>query len=248
MKCYLLVCRTSFAGFAARAAFAVFATLLVLAPNLFAQEAAKGKILFDGKSLAGWSGISSNWRVEDGAITGESIKDAPLKNNTFLVYEKKVGDFELNCEFKIKGGNSGIQYRSKLVDAEKFIVGGYQADIDSQGDVTKNSFMGINYEERGRGILVERGQIVSVGEDGKKTRVGSTGDATALRSKFNVDGWNTYRIVAKGSVCQHYINGVLMSELQDNQSDKRASEGIIALQLHAGDPMKVQFKNIVLSE
>ena len=196
MKCYLLVCRTSLSGFAARAAFAVFATILVLAPNLFAQEAAKGKILFDGKSLAGWSGISSNWRVEDGAITGESIKDAPLKNNTFLVYEKKVGDFELNCEFKIKGGNSGIQYRSKLVDAEKFIVGGYQADIDSQGDVTKNSFMGINYEERGRAILVERGQIVSVGEDGVKTRVGSTGDATALRSKFNVDGWNTYRIVA----------------------------------------------------
>ena len=241
--------RSRLSSVVVRIAFTVIVSSLTIAPTAFAQqEAAKGKKLFDGTSLAGWSGITSNWRVEDGAITGESLKDAPLKNNTFLVYEKKVGDFELNCEFKISGGNSGIQYRSKLVDSEKFIVGGYQADIDSEGDLTKNSYMGIHYEERGRGILVERGQIISIGEDGKKTRVGSTGDSAALRNKFKVESWNTYRIVAKGSVCQHYINGVLMSELQDNQTDKRASEGIIALQLHAGPPMKVQFKNIVLSE
>lgn len=228
-------------------------SLLSLGQTVSSQEPAKGKKLFDGTSLSGWSGITANWRVEDGAITGESTADAPLKNNTFLVYEKKVSDFELTCEFKITGGNSGIQYRSKLIDAEKFIVGGYQADIDSQKDVTKNSYMGINYEERGRGILVERGQIISIEADGikaegKKTLVGSTGDAAALRSKFDVDSWNTYRIVAKGNICQHYINGVLMSELQDNQADKRASEGIVALQLHTGAPMKVQFKNIVLSE
>ena len=111
MKCCFKVCRLSLSGFAFPAAFAVLAFTLFLLPNLIAQEAAKGKSLFDGKSLAGWSGITSNWRVEDGAITGESTKDAPLKNNTFLVYEKKVGDFELNCEFKITGGNSGIQYR-----------------------------------------------------------------------------------------------------------------------------------------
>ncbi len=227
----------------------VFAiSILSIAQAAFSQEVAKGKAIFDGKSLAGWSGITTLWRVEDGAITGESTADAPLKNNTFLVYEKKFGDFELNCEFKITGGNSGIQYRSKLVDPEKFIVGGYQADIDSQKDVKENSFMGINYEERGRGIIVERGQIVSIEADGKKTRIGSTGDAMALRSKFNVENWNSYRIVAKGNVCQHYINGVLMSELQDNQADKRASEGILALQLHAGPPMKVQFKNIVVTE
>ena len=248
MNCFFPSFRSSLSSFVVRVVFTVVVSSLSILPTGFAQEAAKGKKLFDGTSLSGWSGITSNWRVEDGAITGESLKDAPLKNNTFLVYEKKVGDFELNCEFKISGGNSGIQYRSKLVDSEKFIVGGYQADIDSEGDVTKNSYMGINYEERGRGILVERGQIVSIGEDGKKTRVGSTGDATALRDKFKVESWNTYRIVAKGNVCQHYINGALMSELQDNQTDKRASEGIIALQLHAGPPMKVQFKNIVVTE
>jgi len=231
-----------------RIVLSIASSALLFAHPAFCQEAAKGKKLFDGSTLAGWSGIKANWRVEDGAITGESFASAPLQNNTFLVYEKKFGDFELNCEFKITGGNSGIQYRSKLIDSEKFIVGGYQADIDSQADVTKGSYIGINYEERGRGIIVERGQIVSIDADGKKTRVGSTGDPAALRSKFNVKDWNSYRIVAKGNVCQHYINGVLMSELQDNQADKRATEGIIALQLHAGPTMKVQFKNIVINE
>lgn len=231
-----------------RIALVIVAMFLTTSHTGLCQDSAKGKKLFDGTTLAGWSGIKSNWRVEDGAITGESVASDPLKNNTFLVYEKSFGDFELNCEFKIKGGNSGIQYRSKLIDSEKFIVGGYQADIDSQADTTKGSYIGINYEERGRNILVERGQIVSIEADGKKTRVGSTGDASALRSKFNVSDWNSYRIVAKGNICQHYINGVLMSELQDNQVDKRASDGIIALQLHAGPPMKVQFKNIVISE
>jgi hypothetical protein len=213
------------------------------AATTFAQEAAKAKSLFDGKTLAGWSGLPSNWRVEDGAITGQSLADAPLKNNTFIVYEKPVKDFELTCEFKITNGNSGIQYRSKLMDKDKFIVGGYQADIAAEGP-----YMGINYEEQGRGILAERGQIVSIDATGKKSQVGSSGDATALATKFDLEKWNTYRVVAKGHVLQHFINGVLMSEVQDHQEGKRASEGILAFQLHAGPPMKVQFKNIMLSE
>lgn len=211
--------------------------------NASAQEATNGKSLFDGKSLAGWSGSKSNWRVEDGAITGESKESEPLQNNTFLVFEKPVKDFVLTCEFKISGGNSGIQYRSKVMDKDKFIVGGYQADIDSQ-----IRFMGINYEERGRGILAERGEIVKLSKDGSKEVVGSSGDVDALTTRFNVKDWNTYKIVAKGNVCQHFINGYLMSEVHDEQEDKRSAEGIIALQLHAGPPMKVQFKNIVLAE
>ncbi|MEQ1827246.1 MAG: DUF1080 domain-containing protein [Pirellula sp.] len=220
-------------------------SVIMLASIASAQDAAKGKgkSLFDGKSLTGWSGISELWRVEDGAITGETKADAPLKNNTFLVYQNPVKDFELTCEFKITGGNSGIQYRSKLIDKDKFIVGGYQADIDSQ-----KRYMGINYEERGRGILAERGDIVAIDESGKKSKVGSAGDVDALTGRFNVDDWNSYRIVAKGTVCQHYINGTLMSEIQDGQPDKRSAEGILAFQLHQGPPMKVQFKNIMLVE
>ena len=102
------------------------------------------------------------------------------------------------------------------------------------------------YEERGRGIMAERGEIISVDKDGKKSRVGSTGDADALLGQIKFDGWNKYKIVARGNVLQHYINDVLMSELQDSEPGKSAAEGVLALQLHAGPPMKVQFKNIML--
>jgi hypothetical protein len=197
--------------------------------------------LFDGKTLKGWSGISTLWRVEDGAITGENTAEAPIAQNTFLVYEKPVRDFELELDFKIVGGNSGIQYRSKVMDQEKFVVGGYQADIDSS-----KRYMGINYEERGRGILAERGEIIAIDKEGAKNRVGSTGDADALLSRIHWEDWNHYRIVARGGVLQHYINDALMSEVQDMQTGKLATEGVLALQLHAGPPMKVQFKNIQL--
>lgn len=198
--------------------------------------------LFDGTSLKGWEGVEGLWTVEEGAITGTTTAEKPIANNTFLVWKDGVvGDFELTLEYRIQGGNSGIQYRSKLIDAEKKIVGGYQADIDSNGVYT-----GINYEERGRGILAERGQIVRIDSEGGKQRVGSAGDKQALMGLVKSDGWNRYRVVARGGLCQHYINDVLMSEVLDEQS-VGAKEGILAFQLHQGPPMKVQFKNIVLS-
>jgi hypothetical protein len=106
--------------------------------------------------------------------------------------------------------------------------------------------MGINYEERGRGILAERGEIIAVDAEGKKSRVGSTGDADALLSQVKWEDWNRYRIVAKGNKLQHFVNDQLMSEVQDSETSKGAAEGVLALQLHAGPPMKVQFKNIQL--
>ena len=201
----------------------------------------KGVSLFDGKSLTGWKGLAENWSVEDGAITGVNTAENPIANNTFLVYEKSYADFELTLKFRIQNGNSGIQYRSKLLDADKFIVGGYQADIDATG-----RYMGINYEERGRGILAERGEVVSIDDKGKRTKLDPCGNPDELKAKVKMDEWNDYRIVAKGPVVQHFINGALMSEVRDAQPDKRASDGIIALQVHAGPPMKVQFKDIVI--
>jgi len=214
--------------------------------SAMAQDRVAGAVsdaisIFDGKTLQGWSGLPANWSVQDGAITGENKADAPIANNTFIVYDKPVKDFELTLEFRIMGGNSGIQYRSKLVDKDKFIVGGYQADIDAG-----KRYMGINYEERGRGILAERGEIIAVDAEGKKSRVGSTGDADALLSQVKWEDWNRYRIVAKGNKLQHFVNDQLMSEVQDSETSKGAAEGVLALQLHAGPPMKVQFKNIQL--
>ncbi len=162
-----------------------------------------------------------------------------MKFNTFLIYDEgPVADFELRLDYKINAGNSGIQYRSQIIDEEKFIVGGYQADIDSTPRYT-----GINYEERGRGILAERGQRVTIAADGSKT-VEDFGDPVELAKKLEAGGWNHYRVVAEGNRLSHYINDVLMSEVIDNQVDKAAKSGVLAFQVHQGPPMVVQFKNI----
>jgi Domain of Unknown Function (DUF1080) len=206
------------------------------------------KEIFNGKDLTGWEGKANLWSVEEGAITGRTKADAPLKGNSFLVWKDgKVADFELTLEYRVRAGdekkpygNSGIQYRSKLVDDKEFVVRGYQADID-----LSLQYSGINYEEGGRGILAERGQRVTIDASGKKSAE-SIGDAKALGEKIIKNEWNKYRLVVKGNVLSHYINDTLMSETIDHQTEKAAKEGILALQIHAGDPMIIQFRKIML--
>lgn len=230
-----------------------FAWLLTLAlvfggvavKKAVAEDSEEGFVsLFNGKDLTGWKGDTKYWLVEDGAITAKTDEKTSkeLNYNTFLVADKEVGNFELRAQFKIVGGNSGIQYRSKLKDDKKFIVGGYQADIDSSP-----TYSGINYEEGGRAILAERGQKVTIGSDGSKT-VDQFGNKEELQKLIKKEEWNDYRVVANGNRLQHFINGQLMSEVIDGQADKAAKTGILALQCHAGPPMKVQFKNIRIKE
>lgn len=222
----------------------------LLLSTLAMAEDKEGKSIFNGKDLSGWKGSKKLWSVEDGAITGRTTAEDPLQFNTFLVWDEgTVSDFELHLDYRIApedqdnaGGNSGIQYRSRLIDEEKYIVGGYQADID-----LSMTYAGINYEERGRGILAQRGQRVTIGEDGEK-QVEQFGEAEALGKKIDGEGWNHYRIVVKGPKLSHYINGELMSEVIDYQSDKSAAEGILAFQIHQGPPMLIQFKNIKLKD
>jgi hypothetical protein len=197
--------------------------------------------LFNGKDLSGWKGDMSRWRVEDSAITGFTTPDNLLKYNTFLIWKGgEPADFELKFKYKIVGGNSGVQYRSKVIDADKFVVSGYQADIDSGPQ-----FTGMNYEEQGRTFLAQRGERIEIAEDGKKT-VAKIGDRDKLQTKVKKEDWNDYTIVAKGNRLTHIINGEVMSEVIDNQKDKAAKAGVIALQVHQGPPMKVQFKDIQL--
>lgn len=237
--------------------------LSLLAPTLSAQEAkqksaaqksAEGKKgaqkknkeagfkkIFNGQDLSGWKGNEELWSVEDGAITGRTTADKPLKFNTFLIWEEgPVANFELRLDYKIVDGNSGIQYRSRVLNEEDYIVGGYQADIDAT-----MKFAGINYEEKARGILAQRGQRVTIAEDGTKT-VETFGDAAELGEKIHGDDFNSYRLVARGNKLSHYINDQLMSEVIDNEAGKAASEGVLAFQVHQGPPMVIQFKNVRL--
>jgi len=217
-------------------------TVFCLAPDPKDADESGFKPLFNGKDLTNWKGDMKRWSVQDGAITGKNTAEDPLKYNTFLVYNAEVSDFELRFSYKIVNGNSGVQYRSKLIDPDKFIVGGYQADIDSSPTYT-----GINYDERGRAILATRGQRVTIAEDGKKT-VEQFGDAKELQEKVKKEDWNDYVIIAKGNNLKHIINGTLMSEVTDNQTEKAAKSGILAIQVHAGPPMTIQVKDIRIKE
>jgi type 1 glutamine amidotransferase len=231
--------------FARRIAAVVTVAVLVAAfaqtgthSALAADEEPGFKSLFNGKDLSGWDGNPKFWSVKDGTITGQTTAENPTSGNTFLIWKDgTVDDFELRLSYKIVGGNSGIQYRSK--DLGNWVVGGYQGDFEA-GD----TYSGILYEERGRGILAQRGQKTEIGPDGKVNVVASLGDTKEIQAAIKKEDWNDYVIVAQGNKLKHVINGKVTAEVTDNQPEKRAMSGILALQLHAGPPMTVQFKNI----
>jgi len=205
--------------------------------------------LFDGKELTGWTGDPRLWSVRDGAITGQTTPENPAKGNTFLIWTNgTVDDFELRCSFKIianndKGfANSGIQYRSKVLDANNWVVGGYQADMEAGP-----TYSGILYEERmTRGIMAARGEKVVWTSDCNKQVTGSFGTADELGKVIKPGDWNDYVVIAKGKHLQHFINGKQTVDVTDDCESKRAMSGVLALQLHAGQPMTVQFRNFRL--
>src|SRR5687768_12574398 len=221
---------------------------LLLATTLFAQDAKKPEvklsdlkktndgayILFNGKDLAGWDGNPSFWTVVDGAIQGQTTKENPTKGNTFLVFRGgPVKDFELRAQWRLMNGNSGIQFRSK--DKGNWVINGYQADI------ADNQFLGILYEEGGkRGIMAQVGEKVTFAADGKKN-VEKIGDAKDIKAGVDHKNWNETVITAKGNTITQQLNGKTTVTIVDEDEKNRALEGLLALQLHAGPPMTVQF-------
>ena len=227
--------------------------ILTLAAGVTLGHAAE-KNLFNGKDLSGWKGQPELWSVEDGAITGRTTRDVPAKENTFLIWDGQVGDFVLTLQYRIVDengkaegfGNSGIQYRSKVVNPEYHVVSGYQADIE-----VGKTYSGILYEEKGRGILAQRGQKVVVHEGGEpsKPRVavtGEIGNSEEIQAAIKPADWNEYKVVAKGNHLRHFINGRQTVDVTD-ETRQGARSGVLAFQLHAGKPMTVQFKDIVLT-
>jgi type 1 glutamine amidotransferase len=225
-----------------RACTVVIVVVLSVGCSAAADKDSGFESIFDGKSLKGWDGNPKFWSVEDGAITGQTTEDNPTEGNTFIIWRGgDVGDFELKLEYKIIGHNSGVQYRSFEVEGKPWVVGGYQADMEA-GD----RYSGILYGERFRGILADRGQKTVIGDNHKPRVVGSVGDSDAIQKKIRKEDWNTYQITAKGFHFVQKINGVTTIECTDEDKKKRMDRGILALQLHAGPPMKVQFRNIQL--
>jgi hypothetical protein len=210
--------------------------------------------LFNGKDLTGWEGDIGFWSVKDGVIVGRTSPEKPVSTNTFLIWKGgEPSDFELTLKFKMTPGdaknyvNSGIQFRSKIVDPEKFVVAGYQADFEYG-----SKYSGILYEEKGRGILAERGQKVRITQGATAAKpnievIGETGVSDEIQAAIQKEAWNEYHIIVRGNHIQQFINGKLTVEVSD-ETVEAAKSGVLALQLHAGPPMQVEFKDIFLSE
>ncbi len=225
--------------------------LLALATSSFAFAADAGfKSIFNGKDLTGWEGLPAFWSVKDGAIVGQTTAEKPTKGNTFLVWKDgQPANFELRVSFRLTSqndkafGNSGIQYRSKIVDAAAFVVGGYQADIDVSGQ-----YAGMLYEEKGRSLIMGPGEIIRLGattmiDDPKKpgakkskTEVEKLAGATPpadILAVYKKGEWNDFVVIAEGNHLRHYLNGKLTADVTDTDATRGAASGVLALQLHA---------------
>ena len=227
----------------------LLARLIVIGPFAlltgigFAADDAGFKPIFDGKTLDGWRAPEMQyWSVEDGAITGRGSPERPVKENQYLVWQLgELDDFELQLKFRISGSNaanSGIQFRCRIDESGHAI--GYQADIDRAG-----RYMGVLYDERGRGVMASRGRKTVFAPDGERTE-SVLGDPDALWRNINLDGWNEYRLHAVGGHITLQINGKTMAEVVDKQQGALDLSGQLALQLHSGPPLTVQFKDIRL--
>jgi hypothetical protein len=213
--------------------------------------------IFDGKTLTGWEGDAAFWKVENGAIVGQSTPENPVEENTFIIWRGgEPKDFELKVQFRMNAANSGIQIRSVHVPAGtqvgeravqgKWVMKGYQADIDFN-----NNFTGQIYEERGRGFLAMRGQAVYVPDGaGAKPRVIGNLQQTAdeLKALIKQNDWNQVHLIARGNTIVQILNGAVTSLVIDDDTKGRALSGLIGFQMHVGEPMKAEFRNIWLKQ
>jgi hypothetical protein len=200
--------------------------------------------IFDGKTLNGWEGNPTYWRVEDGAMTGEITPETVIRSNTFIIWRGGTpSDFELKVDFRItSGGNSGINYRSVVVPdtvtpENKLAMRGYQFDIDGG-----NRYTGNNYEEKGRLFLAVRGQMTRITGTRKPIVVATLGDPQDL-SKAVTPEWNSVHLLIRGNTLVHTLNGRVLSITIDDDPVGRTMSGLIGVQVHVGGAMKVQYRN-----
>ena len=247
-------------------AFAMAGSLLVRAqvPPLAYDNYAGYTKIFDGTTLKGWDGDPTFWRVEGGAIVGESTATKKVTENTFMIWRGgEPADFTLKVEFRINSTNSGVQYRSKQLTTGvtgKWVLCGYQADIDFG-----NQYTGMLYEERGRTFLARRGMVGYSGSNTVKkgqcnggpnlaqgetasSQIGSLESSDALKALIKVNDWNQFEVNARGTTLTHILNGHVTALFIDDDQANRMTKGLIGFQMHMGEPMKVEFRNVYLKE
>lgn len=234
----------------------VSATAVCAADDLDLSAPPEGNMetIFNGKDLTGWDGDPKLWSVRDGVIHGETTEDVKANGNTFIIWKGgTLKDFELRLSFRCTAtNNSGIQYRSTHITEKPrnaWVVRGYQHEIRNENKLP--SVPGFIYDEGG--FTGKRGRICLVGEqavwedDGKKVIRNDLIDQAGFKKLMKIDDWNDVVIIAKGRHIRHYLNGKLILDFTDHP-DRALTEGILALQLHAGKPMWTEFKDIRLRQ
>jgi len=208
----------------------------VASANVSAKPDAEGFVnLLNGRNLNGWSGDPQYWSMEDGALTGKT--DGTLKMNRFITWTgSTVRNFDLRVKVKVSaGGNSGLQYRgTSRPDLGLDIVTGYQCDVVANNP----NYNGMLYEERGRRILSHTGEKVIVAPDGQPWIIGQL----PIKA-FSADEWHDYRVLVRGNHHQHWIDGHPTADLIDLDEKGRALEGVLAVQVHVGPAMTIQYKD-----
>lgn len=206
------------------------------AANVGAKLNSEGFVrIFDGKSLRNWSGDKKYWSVKDGALTG--VTDGTLKMNRFITWKNAtVRNFDLRVKVKVtKGGNSGIQYRgTSRPDLGLDVVTGYQCDVVA--NIPK--YNGMLYEEKGRRILSHTGEKVIIDPKGQPWVIGKMPVKT-----FEPGEWHDYRVLVEGNHHQHWIDGHQTANLIDLDEAGRKLEGVLAVQVHVGPEMEIQYKD-----
>jgi hypothetical protein len=229
--------------------------LVISIPIALADDSSDGGwvAVFDGKTLDGWKGDLKYWRVEDGAITGETTKDNPSKTGTFLIWAGgTVQDFELTCMARITGGNSGIEYRARDEKGDLQLAG-YQFDFGPGESHNGKLYEDGTKSRPGRAGLAYPGQNVIIRAPKEKQVVGNFGDAEKLKKGIDEGKWIQIKIIARGNHFIHKLDGETVVEAIDEDAKNRTLDaGLIGLQIHGGntsaDGMKVQFKDIKLKK
>ena len=200
--------------------------------------------IFNGKDLTGWEGEEGFWSVQDGAITGMTTAENRIQHSTYLRWRGgKVADFELRFLFRIPAGNSGMQFRSR--ELEDWDVAGYQADFDAPNQWTGCLYDCNSHRADPNRIIGPLGHKVAIDAAGKRTAT-PVADPAELLKHVKKDNWNEYHVIARGPLVTLKINGHVTSEVVDHEKGKASKAGILAIQLHGGEPMKVQVKDLRL--
>ncbi len=228
-----------------------FFYLIALAAAGCAAQTPDWTSLFDGESLKGWrvaakpEDVAKNyWTVTDGVITCDS-RGRAKHDYVWLLSNREFTDFDLKLKvrsFRASGGNSGVQVRSRY-DAESFWLDGPQIDIHPPGPFRT----GLIYDET-RGV---RHWVFPV-LPGSKMEAEQGAKNPVWKQSDEGDGWNDLLIECRGTRIRTTVNGALVADYDgagqlDDDLHKRRNVGMrgnIALQLHTGDDLFMQFKDI----